>query len=317
MIAKEIETSLNRSSWIRRVFDQGHELKKEFGAENVFDFSLGNPVVEPPKEFAAGIKSILEDNKKGKHRYMLNAGLDEVREYVAQELAEDFNLPIKKEQVVMTVGAGGALNVIFKSILNAGDEVLAFAPYFMEYEFYVSNHGGRLKVSKTDANFQPNLENFKKDLTYEVRAVLVNSPNNPTGVVYNQEKIDGIVKIIQEAEKIYGHPIYLISDEPYRSLIYDQSEQGSVLNAHEHSVLVTSHSKDYGLAGERIGYIAVNPLMKDWKKLIAGLIFSTRILGFVNAPALMQRVLPYLKTANTSKDHYQELRDITVSRFGL
>ena len=312
MISKEIEANLTRASWVRKMFEQGNRLKSEYGKDQVFDFSLGNPIFDPPAQFKSGLEQILNDPTPGKHRYMPNAGLESVRAFVAEQLAAEQKLPFKAEHIVMTVGAGGALNIVFKSILNPGDEVVTFSPYFMEYDFYVENHGGRLKLAETDAEFKPDLVSLEAKLNHKVRAVLINSPHNPTGVVYHQKLIDQIGLVIQEAEKKYGQPILLISDEPYRELIYGDAENGSVFHAHPNSLMVTSHSKDYGLAGERIGYLALHPALEDQAELMQALIFANRVLGFVNAPALMQRVLPYLANQPNLKNDYAHLKNLAV-----
>lgn len=309
-IATSIADSLQRASWIRQMFEAGARLKQEFGADQVFDFSLGNPILEPPAQVHQTLHRLLDDPQPGQHRYMPNGGFPAVRQYLAEELRAEQGLPFVGEDIVLCVGAGGGLNVIFKALLQPGDEVIALAPYFVEYGFYVQNHGGVLRVAKTRAeDFLPDLEALEAVMTAKTRAIIINSPNNPTGVVYSQEVLNELGDWLQRQEARFGQPIYLIADEPYRKLLFDGALNGSVLQAHPHSLLVTSHSKDLGLAGERIGYIALHPGVPDRHLWQEALVFTNRILGFVNAPALMQRALPQLKGVQVDIAFYQQLRD--------
>ena len=294
-IAAPIAKSLQRASWIRQMFEAGARLKQQYGADQVFDFSLGNPILEPPPKVHETLHALLDDPAPGNHRYMPNGGFTAVREYLASELKEEQDLPFVTADVVLCVGAGGGLNVVAKALLEPGDEVVALAPYFVEYGFYVQNHGGVLTVARTQQeDFLPDLEALEAVMTPKTRAIIVNSPNNPTGVVYSQEVLDDLGSWLRTQEQRFGHPIYLIADEPYRKLLFDEVTNGSVLKAHPHSILITSHSKDLGLAGERIGYIALHPEVPDRALWQEALVFTNRILGFVNAPALMQRALMQL-----------------------
>ncbi|MBF0237600.1 MAG: pyridoxal phosphate-dependent aminotransferase [SAR324 cluster bacterium] len=308
-ISRKMEESMSRSSWIRQMFEEGERMKQIHGAANVFDFSLGNPVLEPPPEVHATLIRLLQSNQ-GLHRYMPNAGLPGTRQFVADELSLQTGLKFDKIDVVLSVGAGGGLNALFKAILDPEDEVVALAPYFVEYGFYVDNHGGKLVVAHTDKTFQPELNNLDAVMTSKTKAVIINSPNNPTGVVYSQETINQLGSFLREKEKQWGHPIFLISDEPYRNIVFDDIQPGNVFLSHPNSVMVTSHSKDLGLAGERIGFVAIHPDMEDRKSLQNALVLTTRILGFVNAPALMQHLLPELKGVRISSAIYQDLRDL-------
>ncbi|MBF0286401.1 MAG: pyridoxal phosphate-dependent aminotransferase [SAR324 cluster bacterium] len=309
-IAQGIIVSMERSSWIREMFEQGQRLKEIHGDDQVFDFSLGNPIIEPPPQVHETLIRMLQDDQKGTHRYMPNSGFPQTKAFIAQELQEEFGLSFQASDVVMCVGAGGGLNVLFKALLDPGDEVLALAPYFVEYGFYAQNHGGVLQVAETNEAFQIDLGKIEEAMTAKTKIIVVNSPNNPTGVVYPQQTVDGLGKLLAEKEKEYGHPIFLVSDEPYRHIIFDDLSNCSVFHSHSNSAMITSHSKDLALAGERIGFIAIHPDMEDRIDLQNALTLTTRILGFVNAPALMQRILPHLKGVKVSVSAYQHLRDI-------
>jgi aspartate aminotransferase len=309
VVAEAVRNSLERASWIRRMFEEGARLKAEFGPENVFDFSLGNPILEPPPEVHQALRSLLADPAPGLHRYLPNAGLPEVRAYIAASLAGATGLPFTPEQVVITCGAGGALNVLLKALLNPGDEVVTFAPYFVEYDFYAANHGGTLVRARTDAGFQIDLAALEAVVNERTRAVLINSPNNPTGVVYPRAALQALADFLHQASARYGRPIFLVSDEPYRRLVFDGVEVPWLPPLYEHTVVLTSYSKDLGLAGERVGYLAVSPRAEECALLCEALVMANRILGFVNAPALIQRVLPMVKDALVDVGFYQRQRD--------
>ncbi len=309
VIADKIEQSLSKSSWIRKMFEEGDRLRKIYGAENVFDFSLGNPFVEPPKKFHEELKKLAENPIPGMHRYMSNAGYPETRQAIADVIAEDSGLPVTADHVVMTVGAGGGLNVVLKAILNPGDEVIALAPYFVEYGFYVDNHGGVLREVSTDEKFMPDITALSKAINAKTRAIIINSPNNPTGVVYPAEILAEIGQLINSKSEEYGRPIYVISDEPYAKIAYDL-EVPNVFKYIDNAIIVTSHSKDLALPGERIGYAAASPKIKQVDLLVNAMIFSNRILGYVNAPALMQRLVAGLQRESVDIDAYREKRDL-------
>tara|TARA_B100000700_G_scaffold300689_1_gene369133 strand:+ start:1646 stop:2830 length:1185 start_codon:yes stop_codon:yes gene_type:complete len=308
-IARSIRESLENSSWIREMFEVGERLKFKHGIENVFDFSLGNPILDPPEEVHVELLKLLTSPKKGMHRYMPNAGFQVTREFIASLMKEETDLSFQSEDIIMTVGAGGGLNVVFKSLLEPGDEVLAMRPYFVEYKAYVNNHGGIFKLAKTTKKFQLDLHHIDSAINKKTKIVIINSPNNPTGVVYSQKSIDQLGQILLKKEEKFGHPIYLISDDIYRHLVFDGLTNCNVFLSYTNSILVNSHSKDLGLAGERIGYIAIHPEITDIKGLRQGLVYSNRILGFVNAPAMMQRILPFLKNAKVDISIYEKLRD--------
>jgi aspartate aminotransferase len=315
-VAQKIHTQMRAGSWIRKMFEEGITLKKKYGEENVFDLSLGNPVMEPPRAFQHALRRLATERPAGMHRYMPNAGLPETRAAVARQLAIETGLPFTANEVIMTVGAGGGLNVVFKTILNPGDEVLVFSPYFVEYRYYIDNHGGESTVIPTDSSFNLDLKAIEAAISPRTRALLINSPNNPTGVIYTADTLAQLGELLARKEKEYGSDIYLVSDEPYRKLIYDGLSYPFIYAHHPHSIAVTSHSKDLGLPGERIGYIAVNPGIPgpDRADLIDGLTFCNRTLGFVNAPALMQRAVASVQDASVDIGEYQRLRDMVYNR---
>ncbi|MCH9047047.1 MAG: pyridoxal phosphate-dependent aminotransferase [SAR324 cluster bacterium] len=309
VVADAMRESMKRASWIRKMFEEGARLQAEHGPENVFDFSLGNPILEPPAELRRALLLLLDDPRPGMHRYIPNAGLPEVRDSIAVQLAAETGLPYTADHVVMTCGAAGALNIALKSLLNPGDEVVAFAPYFVEYNTYAANHGGKLVRAATNDAFQIDIEALNRVVTERTRAVLVNSPNNPTGVVYGEEALRALADFLREAERRYGRPIVLLSDEPYRKLVFDGQTVPWIPPLYDHTVIVTSHSKDLGLAGERIGYAAVSPRTAECELLCEALVIANRTLGFVSAPALIQRVLPLLKGLSVDVAYYQRIRD--------
>ncbi|MBC8258681.1 MAG: pyridoxal phosphate-dependent aminotransferase [SAR324 cluster bacterium] len=308
-IADSIRESMERGSWIRQMFEAGAQLKAKFGAENVFDFSLGNPILEPPEEVHQQLLKLLENPEKGMHRYMPNAGFPETREFVAEIMQTETKLPFQSGDVVMCVGAGGGLNVVLKTLLNPGDEVLALAPYFVEYGSYVNNHGGNLSVVNTTADFQPDLAAIEDKLNPRTKAVIINSPNNPTGAVYPQEILDQLGELLKRKSLEFGHVIYLISDDIYRYLVFDGLTNSNAFLSYSNSILVNSHSKDLGLPGERIGYIAVHPEIAEREELQQALVLCNRILGFVNAPAMMQKILPLIGNARVDISVYEKSRN--------
>jgi aspartate aminotransferase len=291
------------------MFDEGNILRKRYGADKVFDLTLGNPIVEPPAEFVRELKKLAENPLPGMHRYMENAGYLDTRTAVATQLSKETNLKLTASDIVMTCGAAGAMNVVLKTILNAGEEVIVFAPYFVEYLNYIDNHNGISKIVPTDDQFLPNPEVFEKAIGKKTRAIIINSPNNPTGVVYSEKLMRQIGEVLGRKESQYGTEIYLISDEPYRKLIYDALKYPSPLLFHQRAIIATSHSKDLALPGERIGYIAIHPECPQKQELMDGFIYCNRTLGFVNAPALMQNIVRYLQDVTVSIADYQRKRD--------
>ncbi len=315
MISKEIQENLKNASWIRRMFVEGGKLREQFGDENVYDFSLGNPYFEPPKSVTDKLKAVVNSDVEGQHRYMDNAGYKDVRQKVANAINRDIEKPLSYEHVLMTVGAAGGINVLLRTVLDKGDEVIIFAPYFAEYIFYINNHNGVPVILKTnESNFEPDLELFEKSITPKTRAVLLNSPNNPTGVIYSKETLMGLGAVLDKKEKEFGREIYLISDEPYKALVYDNVVVPNIHNYFKHSIMVNSYSKSLGLAGERIGYIAINSAFEDAELFMSGLAFANRTLGFVNAPAIWQKVISDSLEETIDISLYQMRRDALFSK---
>jgi len=309
-VSSKIRTSIQKSSWVRKMFEEGTDRKKKYGPENVFDFSLGNPNIEPPAKVGEILRELISNNESGMHRYMANAGFVKTRDAVAHYLGDINDLSFGPEDIVMTVGAAGAINVVLKTILNPGDEVIIPAPYFMEYNFYVDNYGGITKTVTTNPDFSLDLSAIERDINSNTKAVLINNPNNPTGKVYREEELIQLGELLERYSKRHGEPIYLISDEPYSKIIYNGLKFSSIFNVYKESFVVTSFSKDISLPGERIGYIAVHPHMADKDIIIEGLGMCNRILGFVNAPALMQRMIPFLLEDSVDMGLYRQKRDL-------
>ena len=309
-VATKIRSFMERASWIRKMFEEGAALKKKFGAENVYDFTLGNPDVPAPAEVDRILGEILKEDVPLKHGYIPNAGFPETRAAIAARLTREQGIETPPEAVVMTCGAGGALNVVFKTILNPGDEVISPRPYFVEYNFYVDNHGGILKTVPSRPDFTLDLEKIAEAVTEKTKAVLINSPNNPTGVVFPAEQIKALGELLSEKSEAVGHTIYLVSDEPYRHIVYDGVSVPPIFPYYRNSIVADSYSKSLSLAGERIGYLALHPEAEDFSETMNGLIFSNRVLGFVNAPALMQRLVGRIQGLTVDVGRYKAKRDL-------
>lgn len=309
-ISDKMRAFAEKSSWIRKMFEEGAKMKAQFGAENVFDFSLGNPDVPPPPEFTTVLKELAADETPGTHAYMPNGGYPWVRDILAARLSNEQGITIQGNDLLMTCGAAGAINIVMKSLLNPADEVILLAPYFVEYNFYVDNHGGVSKVVGTDQEFNIDFSAIEAAITGKTKAVLINSPNNPTGQVYSQEDLNKLGKLLDEAGKRLGTTIYLIADEPYRKIVFDNHQVGSAFQATKNSIVLSSYSKELSLPGERIGYVAVHPEIEDKAALLGALTLANRILGFVNAPALMQRVVARLQEASIDNSIYTRRRDL-------
>lgn len=311
MVSEKIAANLGKSSWIRAMFEEGEKLRKQFGADNVYDFSLGNPDVEPPVIVKEALKKALLSDAPKMHGYMSNAGYADVRAAIASKLAKTSGVQVEAKHVVMECGAGGAMNVVLKTLLNPGEEVIVLAPYFAEYLFYVDNHGGKVVIVDTDHNtFLPDPQKLYDAITPATKAIIINTPNNPTGVVYSRSFLEKLAEKVTLREKEFGTEICVISDEPYDKIVYDGVEVPPMFTIFKHAIAVNSFSKSLSLPGERIGYIAVNPLMGDTNLLADGLIFATRTLGFVNAPALFQRILPESMEAVVDAGAYKKRRDM-------
>jgi aspartate aminotransferase len=302
-ISRAIAEQMERSSWIRRMFEIGLQLKKERGPENVFDFTLGNPDVEPPAAVRAALREAAADPRPHCHGYMPNAGFPEVRERIAEVLARRTGIGYTAEDVIMSNGAAGALNTVLKAILDPGDEVIVLSPYFPEYRFYIENHGGRAVAVETDARFQPDLGRIARAIGPRTKALILNSPNNPTGAVYGAEVLRGLNDLVRA-------PMLVVSDEPYRPIVFDGLCAPETACLIERSVVTWSWSKAMGIAGERIGYLAIPPHLPDAAALRGACTFATRILGYINAPALWQRVVAAAPEATVDISEYQAKRDL-------
>lgn len=312
MVSKKIEKALQGSSAIRAMFNEGKEMAALYGAENVYDFSLGNPTTPAPAKVNEAIKQAVDQlNPLELHGYMSNAGYEDVRKAMADNLNGRFGTDFTERNIVMTVGAAGGLNIIFKTLLNPGDEVVVFAPYFGEYRAYAANFDAVIvEVAPDFESFQPDLQEFEKKLTAKTKVVLVNTPNNPTGVVYSEDTMKQIATILEKKEKEYGHEIYLVSDEPYRELVYDGVQELFLTKYYRNTIVGYSFSKSLSLPGERIGYVAVPNEVVDAQKILDGLEVSNRTLGFVNAPSLIQKAAAAAVEEKTDVDFYDRNRKL-------
>ena len=312
MISKKMENMVANSSAIRAMFEEGNRLAKLYGAENVFDFSLGNPNVPAPAAVKKAIREILEEEDPiVLHGYTnSNAGYEDVRQAVAESLNERFGTAFAAHNITMTVGAAGGLNVIFKALLNPGDEVIAFAPYFGEYRSYTNNYDGvMVEISPNTVDFQPKMDEFEAKITPKTKIVIVNTPNNPTGVVYSEETIRKLASIMEAKQKEFGTEIYLVSDEPYRELAYDGVEVPYLTKYYANTIVGYSYSKSLSLPGERIGYLVIPDEAADSENLISAANVATRILGFVNAPTLQQKVVKACLNEKTDISYYDRNRE--------
>ena len=309
-VSRRIKESIEKSSWIRKMFEEGGKRKAEFGADNVYDFSLGNPNLEPPPELGRILEELARDTRPGQHAYMPNAGFVETRKAVADFLNGFNDATFSAEEIVMTVGAGGGLNVVLKTILNPGEEVIIPKPYFVEYNFYLDNHQGVPKIVRTKPDFSFDFDAISEAVNEKTRAILINSPNNPTGKVYGEDDLKQLAELMTRFSSKFGQPIYLISDEPYRKIVYDCITVPSVFDAYRESFVVTSFSKDLSLPGERIGYAAAHPDMSEKGMILAGMVLCNRVLGYVNATAFMQRAIARLLHSSVDVSVYQKKRDL-------
>jgi aspartate aminotransferase len=311
-VSKKMLAFAERSSWIRRMFEEGARLKAQHGAEKVCDFSLGNPDLPPPPQYHEVLRRVTSREEAGAHGYMANAGYPFVREAVAAQVSREQGVAVSGEEILMTVGAAGGLNVVMKALLDPGDEVIILAPFFVEYAFYVDNHGGVSRTVATREDFSLDLAAIAAAINERTKAIIINSPNNPTGQIYAASELAGLAKVLAEA----GRPIFLIADEPYRKIVYDGHEVPGVFPFWANSIVVSSSSKDLSLPGERLGYIAVHPGCAERPQLLAALTLANRILGFVNAPALMQRVVAELQGVTVDTSIYARRRQLFCQVLG-
>ena len=305
-ISQKMLAFAERSSWIRKMFEEGARLKAQFGADQVCDFSLGNPDLPPPAQYQEAVRTVTAAETPGAHGYMANNGYLFVREAVAKQIGTEQDTPLSQDEILMTVGAAGAINVTMKALLDPGDEVIILAPFFVEYNFYVDNHGGVTKIVNTAEDFSLDLAAIEAAITPKTKAIIINSPNNPTGQIYSAAELAGLAGVLAKAPQT----VYLISDEPYRKIVYDNHTVPSIFKAYPNSLIVSSYSKDLSLPGERIGYIAVHPQIEGKAQLLGAMTLANRILGFVNAPALMQRVVAELQGITVDTSIYTRRREL-------
>lgn len=312
MISNKMKTLVSNNSTIREMFEEGKKLSAIYGEENVFDYSIGNPNVEPPESIKKVINEILsEESPNLVHGYMNNSGYEDVRDSISAFLNKKNSLNLTRSNIVMTCGAAGGLNIILKSILNPEDEVITFSPYFGEYNNYVQNFNGKLVIVPTDTEtFEPDLDALSKAITSKTKALIINTPNNPTGIIYSEEVIKDLAALLNKKQQELGISIYLISDEPYREIVYDDVEIPCLLKYYDNTFIGYSYSKSLSLPGERIGYVVVNTEMDDFEDVISSLNIANRILGFVNAPSLFQRVIARSLDAEVDVSIYKRNRDL-------
>lgn len=312
MISDKMKELVKNNSVIREMFEEGNRLAKIYGKENVFDFSLGNPSVPAPEKVKEAIIKIAEsEDPCFLHGYMSNSGFEDVREKIAENINKKFETNFSSKNLIMTVGAACGLNIVLKSIINSGEEVIVFAPYFSEYNNYIKNYDGVITIVPANLKtFEPNLEEFEKKINSKTKAVIINTPNNPTGIVYSEELIKKLADIMQKKEEEIGHPIYLISDEPYRELVYDGIKVPYITKYYKNTFVVYSYSKSLSLPGERIGYVIVPNELEDSDEMIEAVTIANRIIGCVNAPSLIQRVIPYCLDLQINLEEYDSNRKL-------
>ncbi len=309
IISNEMDQLIkDQEGWTRRMFEEGIRIKKLYGLDAVCDFSLGNPDTEPPETLRKALIDMLSSPEVGTHRYMSNNGYEDVRENIADYLHEVHGVPFTAGHIFMTVGCAGGLNVILKSMLNPGDEVIVPTPFFWEFKNYINNFGGVTRFVETKEDFQLDIGNIEAAITKKTKAILINSPNNPTGAVYNEGSMKQLASLLNDKRQL-GQDIYIITDDAYKKLVYDGLQIPNVFKMYDLVLSVTSHSKDLALAGERIGYVAISPNIKDMELLVSAMTISIRVLGFVNAPALFQRVAGKFQRTSVSIGDYEKKRD--------
>jgi aspartate aminotransferase len=312
-VAKKMRDFVGNGSMIRKMFEEGARLKKIYGPDKVFDFSLGNPNLPPPEALKARLRAVVDADAPDLHAYMPNAGLPETRDAIAATTGADQGVPLDGSHIVVTCGAAGALNIIFKALLDPGDEVLVSSPYFVEYGFIADNHGGVLKAVPSTPDFSLDVPALEAAMGPRTKIVLVNTPNNPTGQIYSAESLARLALAMERKGSEHGRSIYLVSDEPYRKIVYGGEKVPSPLASYANSIVATSYSKDLSLPGERIGFVAVNPAADDLQLLMGALALANRILGYVNAPSLMQRVIAGVGDACVDVSIYQRKRDLLAA----
>ncbi len=308
-VARRVLADMGAASFIREMFEKGRRLKAELGEDNVFDFSLGNPNASPPPEFFMALQAVAAERQPALHRYMPNAGFEEARTAIARFVSREYRLEIEPGALVLTSGAAGGMNVVLRAICNPGDEVITLAPYFPEYRFHIEQAGATMVMVQTDAEFQPDIPALAAAVTGRTRAIIINNPNNPTGAVYTAEKCRALAELAACHDRP-DRPLYLVCDDPYRRIIFDLAWCPTPVHNYPRTIVVSSYSKDLSIAGERAGYIAVPPALPDRAILLGALTMLNRTLGFVNAPAFMQRVLARCAEALCDVGFYRRNRDL-------
>ena len=311
MVADSMKDLIKNNSVIRQMFEEGKVLREKYGAENVFDFSIGNPSVNPPKTLNDVIIKILqEEDDLTLHGYMSNAGYPEVRKSIADYIAANNSINLDANNIIMCCGAAAGINIILKSIINPGDEVIVFKPYFMEYKNYIHNYDGGIVEVESNIDFTPDLNDLKNKITPKTKAIIINNPNNPSGALYSDEVISDISSVLNKAQNEYNHDIFIISDEPYREIVYDNKKAPFIPNYYNNTFIVYSYSKSLSIPGERIGYIVIPNEMNDKDDLYQAISIANRIMGFVNAPSLMQKVVAKLQGVTSDLNEYTKNRDL-------
>jgi aspartate aminotransferase len=308
-ISEKVQSAMVVGNYIRKMFEEGIALKKIHGNDNVFDLSIGNPVLEPPEAFKKELKDLINNPPPGLHRATEPAGYPETRQAIAAQLSLDTGISFKKEQIVLAYGAAGAVNIGFKALLNPGDEVISFVPNYFEYVNYAENHGGVIKYISADDNFNPIFSELESTLSPKTKALIINSPNNPTGHIYTHAVLKQIAEIVTQAAAKFKTTIYIVSDDVYANIYYGEGKCPRMLNYYPDTLMGTSYSKDLSLPGERIGYVAVHPDCANRDEIVKGLNFANRVLGFVNAPSIMQKAVCRLQNVCVDTNIYRRKRD--------
>ena len=309
-VSKKMKDALSGSSIIRKMFNEGTKLKKLYGDKNVYDFSLGNPQVPPPKEFTQSVINIMNEDIPMKHGYMTGSGYGETRDYVSGYVSIQQKVELNRDDVLMTCGAGSALNLALRAVVNPGDNVIVSTPNFVLYKTYAENFGGELRTVPCLENFYIDVDLMETFIDENTAAVIINSPNNPSGIIYPESVIKKLCKMLKKRSREVGRQIYLLSDEPYRDIVFDGVEVPPILNCYDNSILVSSYSKSLSIPGERIGWAVVNPKADDASSIIQAMIIGTTALGYTNAPALMQRAITAVGNITVDPEIYKRKRDL-------
>jgi aspartate aminotransferase len=308
-VAEKVARDMKSGSWIREMFEKGRQMKAEFGAENVHDFSLGNPNGPPPEAFFHAVQSVAAEREPALHRYMPNVGFDESRAAVARFASQEYRMTIEPGAVILTSGAAGGMNVVMRTVCDPGDEVIVLAPFFVEYKFYIEQAGGKMVLVQTDEDFQPNLDAIEAAITERTRAIIINTPNNPSGAVFTEQKCQGLAQLLERHDRA-DHPVYIATDDPYRRIIFDLDWCPTPARHYDRTLIVSSYSKDLSIAGERAGYIIVPPTVPDRELILGAMTMLNRTLGYVNMPAFMQRVVARCADALCDVAFYRHNRDL-------